>query len=103
MLNPKVVPKSKRSRAREIALRKAVGSLHPEPTWKLTPTTLSPSSRASVRRLGPSETGSQPYLMPSWEQDDEASQRIRSTKLEQKKITSLISFKSWVREKKAVT
>lgn len=85
ILKPSPVPKSKRSLAREIALRKAAGSRHPEPTWKLTPTTFNPRSRARVNRLGPSVTGSHPYLIPSWEQEDEASQRIRSTKLKWKK------------------
>jgi hypothetical protein len=38
--------------------------LQPLPTWKLTPTTASPSSAADLSSLGAS-AGSQPYLSPS--------------------------------------
>lgn len=66
-----------------IALRKAAGSLHPEPTWKLTPTTDNPKSRANDINAGASVKGSQPYLIPSGHWVSVASQRIRITKLKQ--------------------
>lgn len=64
-----------------IALRKAAGSLQPEPTWKLTPTTDKPKSRANDNNAGASVWGSQPNLMPSGHCVSIASQRIRMTKL----------------------
>lgn len=70
---------SNKSRARLIALLKAGGSLQPEPTWKLTPTTSRSNMRARRRRFGPSVTGSQPNFMPNWHWAFSASLRMRKT------------------------
>lgn len=67
-----------------IALWKAVGSLHPEPTWKLTPTTDKPKSWANANNDGAWVRGSHPNLIPSGHCASVASQRIRITKLKKR-------------------
>lgn len=84
LMKPNCSARLKTAAAAAIALLKAMGSLHPEPTWKLTPTIDKPKSRANDNNAGASVWGSQPYLMPSGHCVSVASQRIRITRLENK-------------------
>mmetsp|Transcript_2157 Transcript_2157/g.9806 ORF Transcript_2157/g.9806 Transcript_2157/m.9806 type:complete len:225 (+) Transcript_2157:642-1316(+) len=54
---------SKASRALSSASRNALGLVAPDPTWKATPSTLTPRCFAAVSR-GSISVGSAPYLLP---------------------------------------
>lgn len=63
---PCAAPRSQARRASSMAWLKAGAWVAPEPTWKATPSTATPSARAASSS-GSHSCASAPYLFPSWQ------------------------------------